>query len=154
MLLQEPITLLCSIAGLAFHTAMWLLREPFSGNEEACSNASLLFCLWWKDEFSYLLWGWQNTGAGELVEQLMWCAPELLVSSRGFSSCAFGFFSSLFSSLSTQVLPVQAMIAAPMSQLISRIPLHSGLTQARQHSSHTDGLSATENRCFPHHLPA
>lgn len=44
----------CSIVGLAFHKAVWVLREQFSGDEEACSNASWLFCLW-KDEFSYLL---------------------------------------------------------------------------------------------------
>lgn len=88
-------------------------------------------------------------GAGEVVEQLMWCASELLVSSRGFSSCAFVFFPSLFSSISFQVSPVQAGIAALMRQLISRMPLHSGLTQARQPSSHTEALSATENRSFP-----
>lgn len=80
----------------------------------------------------------------ELLEQLMWCAPELLVLSNGFSSCAFVLFPSLFSSLSIQVSPVQARIAAPMSQLISRMPLHSGLIQTRQPSSRTEARSARE----------
>lgn len=93
--------------------------------------------------FFYLLQGSQNTGAEVLVEQLMWCVPEVLVPSRGFGPCAFVFFPSLFSSLSIQVPLVQGRIAAPMSQLISRMPPDSGLTQARQPSSRTDALSAT-----------
>lgn len=59
-------------------------------------------------------------------------------SSRSFL-CSFFFFYQACSLL-VQVSTVQARTAVPMRQLISRKPLHCGLTQARQLSIHIEAL--------------